>query len=285
MRLGLLTPIVIRNPAGHNAWEADASVHDLVVIARAADEAGYEHLTASEHVGIPASEQDRRGVVYYDAATTLAYLAAHTSSIRLLTHCAVLPYTHPLQLVKRFSTLDRLSGGRLILGVGVGSLREEFELLGVDFDGRGPRADDAIRAIRAAWGDPEPAYHGTYHRFAGFRVEPTAVQERVPIWVGGRTERSLQRAVALGDGWVPFGLEPDEVRALLARTTVRRGFEVVLRPGHQLLDPAGDPAGTVATVEALREAGATVVLARVRSGSVDEHVEQLRALRELTRDR
>jgi alkanesulfonate monooxygenase SsuD/methylene tetrahydromethanopterin reductase-like flavin-dependent oxidoreductase (luciferase family) len=109
----------------------------------------------------------------------------------------------------------------VILGVGVGSLREEFELLDASFDDRGPRADDAMRALRAALSKREPEYHGPYYDFSGFVVDPHACQARVPLWVGGRTARSLRRAVALGDGWAPFGLRTAELGEMLARARHR----------------------------------------------------------------
>ncbi len=114
-----------------------------------------------------------RGGRYFDPFSTLGYFAAKTTRVGLLTHMAVLPYHHPLELVKRLGTLDVLSGGRVIAGVGVGSLQPEFEVLGHAFDGRGERSDDAIRAIRAAWGHRVPEYHGTHYDFEGFIVEPS----------------------------------------------------------------------------------------------------------------
>ncbi|MDX1511532.1 MAG: LLM class F420-dependent oxidoreductase [Nitriliruptorales bacterium] len=275
MRIGLVTPIVIRNPAGHNPWEATATVEDLRRIAMAADELGFHHLAASEHIGIPASEQGRRGTVYWDALATLSYLAACTSRIRLLSHCVVLPYHHPLEIVKRWGTLDQLSGGRLTLGVGVGSLAEEFALLDIPMEGRGERADEAIAAIRSAWGVREPSFNGAHFAWDGLVVEPNGVQEHLPIWVGGRTRRSLRRAVELGSGWVPFGLAPDEVAAMLAEVEVPDDFEVVLRPGHDLIDPQADPDGVMATLEALSAAGGTMHNVRLRADSPAHFIEQL----------
>ena len=120
----------------------------------------------------------------------------------------VLGYHHPLEIVKRYGTLDAVSGGRLILGVGVGSLEEEFALLGAPFDDRGERADASLRDLRRAFGA---------HEVDGFVVDPSGVQSPPPIWIGGRTARSLRRAVELGDGWVPFGLTPAEVASMLDR--------------------------------------------------------------------
>src|SRR5262249_17529984 len=153
----------------------------------AADALGYHHVTCSEHVAIPAHVAPVRGARYYDPLATFGFLAARTTRLRFLTHVLVLPYHHPLALAKRYGTLDRLSGGRLILGGGVGSLEEEFALLGVEFAARGPRYEDALRALRAAFGGREPRYEGRDYRFADVVVDPCAVQPRVPIWLGGRS--------------------------------------------------------------------------------------------------
>ena len=120
-------------------------------------------------------------MTYWDPLSTFGFLAAHTARISLTTSVVVLGYHHPLDIAKRFGTLDRLSGGRLVLGVGVGSLKEEFDLLGATFDGRGEQADDAIRALRASLSTTRPSYRGSHYEFDGFAVEPCAVQERVPI--------------------------------------------------------------------------------------------------------
>jgi probable F420-dependent oxidoreductase len=284
VKLGLLTPVVSLNPRAHNAWEIDADVDDLVEIARAADRLGYHHLTCSEHVAVPTEVEARRGTRYWDPVATLSFLAARTERIRLASHVVVLPYHHPLEVVKQYGTLDRLSAGRLVLGVGVGSLREEFDLLGVPFDERGSRTDDSLRAIRAAWGVHVPSYHGRHFDFDGFEVDPLPVQERVPVWVGGRTRRSLRRAVELGDGWAPFGLSPDEVAAMLAdarrsdawseRTTP---LDVVLWP-EPPPDPSGDPDGVHATLQPWVDAGATVLNVRLASRSAHHHLEQMEAL-------
>ncbi len=124
----------------------------------------------------------------------------------------VLGYHHPLEIAKRYGTLDAVSGGRLILGVGVGSLKEEFDLLGAEFEDRGPRGDDALRALRAALSVHEPRYHGEHYAFDGIVIDPCAVQQHVPLWIGGRTLRSLRRAVALADGWAPFAVSLQQAR-------------------------------------------------------------------------
>src|SRR5581483_5787033 len=140
---------------------------------------------------------------------------------------------------------DAISGGRLILGVGVGSLEEEFDLLGAPFEDRGPRADESIRELRRVLGRKE---------VDGFLIDPHAVQDRMPIWIGGRTFRSLRRAVELADGWAPFGLRADAVAQMIERVApLPDGFEVVLFP-EPLPDPVGDPDAARAIVAPYVEA-------------------------------
>ena len=130
----------------------------------------------------------------------------------------VLGYHHPLEIAKRYGTLDRVSGGRLVLGVGVGSLREEFDLIDAPFDDRGARADDSLaRAPGARCRTRTRPTRASTSRYDGVVLDPCAQQDHVPIWVGGRTARSLRRAVELADGWCPFGLAPDEIAAMLGR--------------------------------------------------------------------
>jgi probable F420-dependent oxidoreductase len=283
VRFGLVTPILTRNPRRDAAWTEAAGPAEVVAIARAADALGYHHLTCSEHVAIPQPAVATRGARYYDPLATFGFLAAATTRIRFVTHVLVLGYHHPLAIAKRYGTLDRICGGRLVLGVGVGTLAEEFALLGAEFAGRGSRYDDAIRALRAAFGRREPAYAGSHYRFAGFVVDPCGVQERVPIWLGGRSARSLRRAIALADGWDPFGLTLEELAALLARARATRAWqeraaplELVL-PLDRLLDPT-DPAERAALVERLQGyqvLGATVVNLRFRHTSLAHCLDQL----------
>jgi probable F420-dependent oxidoreductase len=269
--------VLTRVTKSHAKWEVDAGIEDVARIAKAADALGYDYLTCSEHVGIPMDVAPVRGAVYWDPASTLGYLAAHTSGIRLATHVLVLGYHHPLELAKTYGTLDRISGGRVVLGVGVGSLKEEFDLLGVPFDDRGARGDDALRALRASLGKREPSYEGPYYRFGGMVVDPWAVQEHMPIWIGGRTRRSLRRAVELADGWMPFGLSVEELEAMLASVDVPAGFDLALTP-DRAFDPDSAADQVQEVIGRMAELGTTVVNARIVSRSVDHYLEQLEAL-------
>ena len=280
MRIGLSTPVVVQHPGSSSEWERGAGIDELARIATTADDLGYCYLTCSEHVAIPTETAVERGGTYWDPLATLGFLAARTRRIALATQVLVLGYHHPLAIAKRYGTLDVVSGGRLILGVGVGSLQAEFELLGAQFDGRGSVADDAMRALRASLGRTQPSYSGEHFSFSDLTVSPAAVQDHVPMWVGGRSRRSLRRAVTLGDGWVPFGLGHDEIAGLLARVEMPDRFEVVLSTGTPL-DPTADPDQSRTALERTREVGGTVATASIAARSADHFCDQLSALAEL----
>lgn len=159
-KLSVATPVVTMFPHSSGDWEKDATIEDLARIAEAADGLGYHHLTCSEHVALPATETGRRGTRYWDPLATFGYLAARTRRIRLATNVLVLGYHHPLDIAKRYGTLDRISGGRLILGVGVGSLKEEFDLLGAPCAPRCQRPNPNT----AASSTPSPAWSSTRAR-------------------------------------------------------------------------------------------------------------------------
>ena len=292
MKLGIVTPAVTRLPRAHATWEETAGIEEIARVAVEAERLGYHHLTCSEHVALPTEVVETRGATYWDPLATFGYVAARTATIRLATHVLVLGYHHPLAIAKRYGTLDRVSGGRLILGVGVGSLREEFDLLGTEFEGRGERGDDAIRALRASLSKIEPAYRGEHYAYDGFVVDPCAVQPRVPIWVGGRTARSLRRAVELADGWAPFGLSRADLADMIARARDGQAwasraeaadaspFELVLQNEHPF-DPGTEPDRVRDAAARLADAGATTLNVRAVHHSLAHYLEQLAAIREL----
>jgi probable F420-dependent oxidoreductase len=229
-----------------------------------------------------------RGGTYWDPLAVFGFVAARTSTIGLATFVLVLGYHHPLAIAKRYGTLDAVSGGRLVLGVGSGSLEEEFALLDAPFADRGPRADDALRALRAALSEARPEYAGEYYAFRDLLVEPHAVQSRVPIWIGGRTARSLRRAVELGDAWAPFGLRTAELGELLARARDTAAWaarptpiEIVLQ-NDRPWDPGGEPDRVLEQLDRMRAVGASGLAVRFVHHSLAHYVEQLGALAELT---
>jgi probable F420-dependent oxidoreductase len=286
MRLGLVTPIVTRHPQNDAAWTEDAGPAELAKIAVAADRLGFHHLTCSEHVAIPMNAGPVRGSRYYDPLATFGFLAALTSRIRFVTHVLVLGYHHPLEIAKRYGTLDRMSGGRLVLGVGVGTLAEEFAVLGAPFADRGARYEDALRALRAAFGRRAPSYSGTHHRFTDVLIDPCGVQSDVEIWLGGRTARSLRRALELGDGWDPFGLELEQLAAMVEAARARRTWQERTRPFtlvlpiDRLLDPThpAERREFVDRASRYRDLGTGILNVRTRHRGLDHYLEQLDVL-------
>jgi len=288
--LSIESPVVTLVPGNFADWEAHAAIEDLARVARTADALGYHHMTCSEHVAIPDDVAAVRGGTYWDPLSVFGYLAAVTRRIRFQTHVVVLPYHHPMEIAKRYGTCDRVTGGRLILGVGVGSLREEFDLIDAEFDGRGARGDDAIRALRESLSTEHPEFHGEYYDYAGFLLSPCAAQERVPIWIGGRSHRSLRRAVELGDGWVPFGLTAAQVGEWIRRAMDTeawaarpRPLDIVLRVPESV-DALRHPDRTQEVIAEVRSAGATNIMARFVPRSLDDYLEQLAAFAELARE-
>lgn len=286
--IGILTPIVSVVPRNHGAWEHGAGIEELEVIAATADRLGFSHLTCSEHVGVPPAIAEERGGTYWDPLPTLGYLAARTRHIRLATHVLVLGYHHPLAIAKRYGTLDVVSRGRLILGVGVGTLREEFDLLGAPFEDRGARADEALAALRASLSTERPAWHGTYYDYDDLLVRPCSLQDRVPIWVGGKTRRSLRRALEHGDAWVPVKMHPPELAAALRWAAGTEAWEarpdpidVVLAPELEI-DPLAEPERTLDTLGELLGLGATRLNVHLRGTSLGHFLDQLEAMASLS---
>jgi probable F420-dependent oxidoreductase len=285
MRLGIITPVLSRFPGAHGAWELEGTIDDVAGIAQAGEALGYECVTCPEHIVIPATVPEGEmypGSCYWDPLPTYGYLAARTSRIRLATIILPLPYHHPLDIAKRYGTLDQICDGRLILGVGVGYLKSEFETLGIPFEGRNERSDDAIRALRASFGRSQPEYQGPYYRFSGMVVDPCGVQQQVPIWIGGRTRRSLRRAVELGDAWYPFALTPAQVAAWLAEARTTEAWQQRERPLEVVLgarvDPMGAPDDSAATARELRDAGADMLLVRFVHDTLPQYLDQLEAM-------
>jgi probable F420-dependent oxidoreductase len=190
----------------------------LVDLAVRAEALGLDSVWVHDHVFNVGHVRERIGSrPYYEPLTLLSYVAARTSRVRLGTSVLVLPYHHPVRLAKAAATLDVLSGGRLILGVGVGAIEQEMQAMGTSFKERGAFSDEAIEIMRALWTDDEPRFEGRYARFAGMPFSPKPVQSpSIPIVVGGTSRAAIRRAARLGDGWQPLGLSPGALREGMA---------------------------------------------------------------------
>ncbi|QQM46806.1 LLM class F420-dependent oxidoreductase [Streptomyces liliifuscus] len=288
-------PVQSQSTLYAEAWEADAGPADLVEIARTADRSGFDYIASCDHVAIPRRLASAMSTVWYDPVATLAFLAGVTERIRLLSHVAVVGLRHPLLTAKQYATLDHLSGGRLILGVGAGHVQEEFEVLGVDFERRGAVLDECVDALRAALGPDEfPTHHGKLYDFEGLGQRPRPAQERVPVWVGGSSPAAVRRAAVKGDGWLPQGDPRERLPEQIARVRRLREEAGVVEPltvgaiteplyvgepewsvGRRTL--AGAPEALAESLRAYRAMGVHQIQVRFRSRSRTELTDQMAA--------
>jgi probable F420-dependent oxidoreductase len=246
-----------------------ATPDNLATIARRGDELGYHFVLFGDHIVVPRQIASpypytesgefpgSASGVAMEQLTVLAFLAGQTQSIRLVTSVIIVPHRNPLVAAKVLATLDVLSKGRLVVGVGVGWMREEFEALGLPpFDERGAVTDEYIRAFKELWTSDNPSFEGKYCRFSNISFLPKPVQKpHPPIWVGGESRRALRRTAELGNGWYPISVnpqfplgEPEQLAARLQRLAALAKeagrdpaeIDVIYRtPDYQLLTDGG----------------------------------------------
>jgi probable F420-dependent oxidoreductase len=176
--------------------------------ARMAEDLGFDSVWIPDHIVVPRAVEERYGPVYYDAITVLAYLAGITSRVRLGTTVLVVPYRHPVVLAKQIASLDQLSDGRVIFGIGVGWAEAEFDLLQLSFAERGPRTDEALQLMHVLWTQDVPRFAGTYYTLSDLHFQPKPVQQPVPLWVGGHSRAALRRTAEFATGWHPIDQPP-----------------------------------------------------------------------------
>lgn len=182
-----------------------ASEDALARWAAFAENVGYHFMMLGDHVTITPDVQGRYPAPFYDPFTTLGWLAGLTRRVELGFTVIVVPYRHPLETARMAATLDRISGGRLIFGIGVGWARQEFEVLGLPFERRGAMTDDYLGALKAAWTQDVASYQGRFVSFKDIYTAPRPLQHpHPPIWVGGSSEAALRRAVRHGNAWHPI---------------------------------------------------------------------------------
>ncbi len=231
-----------------------AAPESLTRLAVAGEAMGFDYITISDHVVIPTDIQARypytdsgefppgsRGG-RHEQLTTAAYLAGKTSRLRLVTSVMVVPHRPAVLSAKILSTIDVLSGGRLVVGIGAGWMKEEFEALGTPpFAERGAVTDEYINAFKALWTEDAPRFDGHYVKFADIVFAPKPVQRpHPPIWVGGESGPALRRVARLGDGWYPIGTNPQFPLDTLSR--LRAGIDRL----HKLVGEAGRDPSSIA---------------------------------------
>ncbi|MSO77435.1 MAG: LLM class F420-dependent oxidoreductase [Alphaproteobacteria bacterium] len=207
-----------------------------IELAQAAEAAGFESLWTVEHTVVPegyrstypyatsgrlADGQD--DIALPDPLIWMAYVASATRRINLATGIVILPQHNPVVLAKQVATLDLMSGGRVLLGIGVGWLREEFEALGVPFARRGRRADEYVAAMRELWSADKPTFKGEFVSFANAYCRPRPVKKRVPIIIGGHSEAAAKRAGRIGDGFFPARGAPADLIAMVRQSATSHG--------------------------------------------------------------
>jgi probable F420-dependent oxidoreductase len=197
-------------------------------VARAAEAAGFESIWTGEHVVLPDPQVPPSPAPpqhpMLDPAASLAFLAAHTQHVKLGTGIIILPQRNPLVLAKELASVDVLSNGRLIFGLGAGYLKPEFDALGVRFDDRGARTDEYIDVLRALWTQKSPSFAGRTVRFSGIDAQPRPVQRpHPPIIVGGMSASAFRRALLRGNGWYGFARDLAAAKGDLAGIAAERG--------------------------------------------------------------
>lgn len=204
----------------------------LVGAAEAAEAAGFDSLWAGEHIVLPDPQVPPSPMNPQDPALdslfALTWAAAHTTTIRLATGIVILPQRNPVVLAKEVATLDVLSGGRVMFGIGAGYLEPEFRAVGANFADRGAVTDEYLDAMQSLWYDKHPEFHGRFADFAAIDAHPRPVQHPIPLVVGGNTPPAYRRTTASAHGWYGYWLTPDDVADSL--TALRAASDRVERP-------------------------------------------------------
>ena len=254
-----------------------ATVQNIRHSAVRAEQLGYDSVWVSDHVVVPQANIVNFGETIFDPLVTLGVLAGATSRVQLGTTVLIVPYRNAVVTAKMVSSLDALSGGRVVLGIGAGWVAAESAMLGVPFAERGAMTDEHLEAMQELWTSEAPSFAGKYTQFSGLRFEPKPVQKpHPPIWVGGHSRAALRRTAQFGAAWHPINRTPEELRAgmdEIARVCEARGREAppaltlrndvrVVRPGESVPKSshggrviAGEPARLVEQIAELADCG------------------------------
>ncbi len=272
-----------------------------------AEQLGYDSVWVSDHVVVPNANVVNFGETVFDPLVTLAVLAGATSRVRLGTTVLIAPYRNAVVTAKMISSLDALSGGRFIFGVGAGWVAAESAALGVPFAERGAMTDEYLEAMRELWTKQSPSFSGRYTQFSGLTFEPKPLQKpHPPIWVGGHSRAALRRAAQFGAAWHPINRSPEELRAgraELARLCEARGRAVppplTLRNDVRIVGPgqsapasthggrvlAGEPAALVDQIAELADCGVGHLVLEFLAADGRELEAQMAAFAERVRPR
>jgi probable F420-dependent oxidoreductase len=292
---GMQLPVQSQSRMYTQPWELDAGPDQIAAVAAACEAAGFFYVAVCDHTAIPERLAKAMSTTWYDTVATLGWLAGITSHVHLLSHVYVAALRHPLRAAKEFATLDVLSQGRVICGVGAGHVTEEFDLLSPPFDRRGPATDEAVSALAAGLVDEFPVLDGPRWPASGMGIGPRPVQSpRPPIWIGGSSPAALRRAARYGDGWLPqsLGADPALIGTLRRlRDELRDGAPIDIgalseslyigTPPAGLALPSGTVAGSAeevaAYIQTFADAGVGQVQLRFPARDVEELCDQIAA--------
>jgi probable F420-dependent oxidoreductase len=259
----------------------------LLGFARRMEALGYDSLWASDHVVIPYAIASKYPysptgdfplpptASFLEPLVALGLVAGATERIGLGTTVLVLPHRHPVLAAKMLATLDHLAPGRVVLGAGVGWMKEEIELFGVPYERRGAWSDEAIRIMKACWRDERVAHRGEFFRFDALGVAPKPAGGTIPIWIGGHTPRALRRVAELGDGWHAAFPSAEKMKAGLADLatacrTAGRDVASLTISARLGLPARQDPDALVREITALAELGVSHVILETRVRDLDD---------------
>lgn len=282
---GIQLPVQAQSKYFVEQWELGAGPGEVAAVAQAADRAGFFYIGVCDHVAIPDELAPRMSAVWWDTIATLGWLAGLTTKTRLLSSVFNLTYRHPLVAAKSFATLDYISQGRALIGVGAGHVEKEFAALGVDFTSRGRQTDEALEVL------DEALRTGVVD---GMQLQPRAVQQpRPPIWVGGGAPKAVRRAARLADGWLPQGTPLEQMPELVDLYRKERGDDTgdigaisewlyVGEPSWDVNRPcvSGSSEQLAASLNQWASVGVNHLQVRFPSRGVDELVDQITAFGE-----
>jgi probable F420-dependent oxidoreductase len=270
-----------------------------------AEQLGYDSVWVSDHVVVPLANVANFGETVFDPLVTLAVVAGATHRVRLGTTVLIVPYRNPVVTAKMIATLDALSGGRVVFGIGAGWVAAESAMLGVPFGERGAMTDEYLEAMQELWASPAPSFAGRYTRFSELTFAPRPLQQpHPPIWVGGHSRAALRRTARFGAAWHPINRPPEELRsgqaelqricgatgrAVPPRLTLRNDVRV-LRPGESVPRSthagrvlAGEPAALVDQLTELAGCGVDHIVLEFLAADGRDLDEQMSAFAERVR--
>ena len=273
-------------------WGPAATRETLITLARHVEAMGFDSVWASDHVVVPFEIRSKYPynatgefplaptTNFLEPLTVLSLVAGVTERLRLGTTVLVLPHRHPVLAAKMLATLDHLAPGRVILGAGVGWMREEIELLGAPYDQRGAWTDEAIRIMRACWKDERVSYHGRFFSFPDVGFAPKPARGTIPIWIGGHTPRAMRRVAELGEGWHAAFASPDVMQKGLVELKAAcekvgrdpAGITLSVRVGLAAKRPAAE---VLDELKRLRDVGVSHVIVETRVASTADMTQLL----------